>query len=611
MKIFSTPNYLLSLILTTIVLLNACRVNHPHLMPANNSFTNPYNEPIDSYLEYATTAAAAAEKQTYQIKAATRLLENHMDKRAEQIMTEINSETIPAALQDESLLLESELALNKQHPKRTLILLSQLENKDLLLPYQQLKYHQLLAKAHEQTNHPLESTQYYLQLLQYPQDEVAQAYYQEKVWDNLSQLSLHNLQTLQTRLLSAEAKGWVELAYIPKHDANNWQQMQQSLEHWSKIYPNHPGNHIIKENIGSATLIPPIKQIALLLPLHGELTELAQAVQDGFMAAYYQMQLTNPSNVNLRIYDTSQDIPIAKTYRQAIDDGADFVVGPLDKKQTQAIAKSRIISVPTLALNYPSKSKQIENLYHFGLSPLDEAVQITEKAWHDGYRKAIVIMPESEWGQALGQTFTQNWQQRGGEVVGKLAYAQSQDLHHAVKSLLNLDKSEARERQLQQIIKQTLKFTPRRREDADFIFLIAFPSTARQIHPLLKYYYAGELPIYAPSIIYSGKPDPIKDSDLNGVIFSEIPWILTHIDKHTKSKTSIKNNNINTYSINYYTRLYALGYDAYTLVNQMNQLVLFPRLSVAGQTGTLYLNRGQINRELQWAQFKDGTPQAI
>ena len=610
MKVFSTPNYLLQLILTTIVLLSACRANHPHIMPTNNPLINPYNEPIDSYLEHAASTPAP-EKQTYQIKAATRLLEDYMDERAEQIMTEISSENMPVSLHNESLLVEGELALNKQHPKHTLTLLSQLENKDLLPPYQQVKYHQLLAQAHEQTNHPFESAQHYLQLLQYPHNEVTQTRYQESLWDNLSQLNLHNLQILQSKVLSTEVKGWVELAYIPKYDLNNWQQMQQSLSQWSKTYPEHPGNHIIKENVAAVTLIPPAGQIAILLPLQGELAELGQAIQNGFMAAYYQTQRTNPSDINLRFYDTSQGTPITKTYQQAIEDGADFVIGPLDKEQTQAIAKSRIISVPTLTLNYLSKPKQIEDLYQFGLSPLDEALQVTEKAWHDGYRKAIVIMPESEWGQELGQTFLQSWQQRGGEVVGELAYAQSQDLHNAIKGLLNLDKSEARERQLQQNIKQTLKFTPRRREDADFIFLIAFPSTARQIHPLLKYYYAGELPIYAPSIIYSGKPDPIKDSDLNGIIFSETPWILTHIDKDPKSQTLLKNNEINANPTHYYTRLYALGYDAYTLVNQINQLVLFPRLSVAGQTGTLYLNRDQISRELQWAQFKNGTPQAI
>lgn len=597
--------------LTGVTLLSACQANHTHMTPRSTPLGNPYHESIDSYLEHAAATTQAAKKQVYQVKAATRLLEDDMDERAEQIMAEINSGTVSASIQDESLLLESELALNKQQPKRTLRLLSQVENKDLLLPYQQMKYHELLAHAYEQTNHPIGSVQQYLQLLKYPLAERTKTLYHEKVWDNLSQISLQNLQTLQAKPHPTEVQGWLELAYITKYYPKNWPQMQRSLRQWSSTYPNHPGNHLIKENVDSVTLIPPLEQIALLLPLEGKLAEPAQAIQDGFMDAYYQMQHTNPSNVNLKIYDTSQDTPIAKTYQQAIDDGAGFIVGPLDKEQTQAIAKSRVISVPTLALNYIPKSKQIDDLYQFGLSPLDEAIQVTQKAWQDGYRSAIVIMPESEWGQEISQTFSQHWQQRGGKVVDELAYAQSEDLHNAVKGLLNLDKSETRERQLQQVLKQELKFIPRRRKDADFIFLVAFPSTARQIHPLLKYYYAGELPIYAPSIIYSGKPNAIKDSDLNGIIFSEIPWMLTHINKDAKSQIPTQENNINTDPTHHYTRLYALGYDAYILANQMNQLVLFPRLFIQGQTGALYLNQDQINRKPQWAQFKNGRPQAI
>ena len=175
---------------------------------------------------------------------------------------------------------------------------------------------------------------------------------------------------------------------------------------------------------------------------------------------------------------------------------------------------------------------------------------------------------------------------------------------------MHIDRSEIRQQRLSQLIHQDTRFVPRRREDVDFIFLVAFPQTARQINPLLKYYYAGEIPIYAPSIIYSGSPDSIQDSDLNGITFSEIPWVLAN----TKTGKSASKQNVEGDSTaqNPYIRLYALGYDAYQLTYNLNQFMLFPELAIEGKTGLLDLNEQQLlTRKLAWAQFKNGIPQAI
>ncbi len=51
------------------------------------------------------------------------------------------------------------------------------------------------------------------------------------------------------------------------------------------------------------------------------------------------------------------------------------------------------------------------------------------------------------------------------------------------------------------------------------VFLLSYPSKARQIMPLLKYYYAGDVPVYATSSVYTGGVNVMKDRDLNGIIF--------------------------------------------------------------------------------------------
>src|SRR5205823_5983563 len=66
----------------------------------------------------------------------------------------------------------------------------------------------------------------------------------------------------------------------------------------------------------------------------------------------------------------------------------------------------------------------------------------------------------------------------------------------------------------------------KRRQDADMIFMIAPPEYARQIKPLLNYYYAGNLPIYATSHVYQGIPNAALDNDLNGIQFCDMPWTI-------------------------------------------------------------------------------------
>ena len=52
------------------------------------------------------------------------------------------------------------------------------------------------------------------------------------------------------------------------------------------------------------------------------------------------------------------------------------------------------------------------------------------------------------------------------------------------------------------------EFTPRRRQDADVVFLFSQnDSEARSIKPLLAFHYAGDLPVFALSNIYNGTPD--------------------------------------------------------------------------------------------------------
>jgi outer membrane PBP1 activator LpoA protein len=163
------------------------------------------------------------------------------------------------------------------------------------------------------------------------------------------------------------------------------------------------------------------------------------------------------------------------------------------------------------------------------------------------------------------------------------------ELQQDIAALLHINTEEDRKKMQDDNNKTTLE--QQRRQDFDVVFLIAQPQVARQIVPLLKYYYVNNVPIIASSAIYTGSPDPQKDIDLNGVYFCDIPWVFK--PRHGKNQQA--------------NRLYAVGIDSYTVSNNIPRLIQLPYFPIYGTTGALSLTaKQQIYRRLPWTQVHAG-----
>lgn len=353
------------------------------------------------------------------------------------------------------------------------------------------------------------------------------------------------------------------------------------------------------------------QQVAIMLPLHGSLAGNGQATLNGFLAAYYDYLQHEPLNVSLDIVDTSQG-SVRVLYKQAVKNGAIFVVGPLTKQNVHALAHHSL-SVPTLALNTVDNYQKlnVDYLYQFGLSSEDELKQVASKAWVEHPGRALLIAPNSVWGRNATKTLQTSWETAGGKIATTLLYKDGDDLDTRVKQALNVDISQANAKQLAQILRQDLKYNPRRRQDINAIFLIAPPPQARQIRPLLAFYFAGNIPTYSTSLVYYGIPRPSADRDLEGVIFCDMPWTIQ--DSWTLSDTlsNLHNQVIQYWPESYknYNRFYALGIDSFYLMLKLNVLATNPQQGIAGATGTLYMDQYRhIYRQLEWAKMRDGTP---
>ena len=338
-------------------------------------------------------------------------------------------------------------------------------------------------------------------------------------------------------------------------------------------------------------------QIALLLPLSGPLAIAGQTVRDGVMTAYFSNQNLD-QKIPIRIYDT-HDHAIDKLYQQAVDHGAEVIIGPLDKQSVSQLTTIKPLPIPIVALNY---SHPADNIYQFGISPEYESHLVANKGRQDGHQRAMIIYPEGAWSQHLSQQFAQAWQASGGLIVETFQYKNNQNLDQSIRQVLGVTASQHRARTLRrELANSRIQSTPRRRQDIDMIFLIANPAQGRQIMPLLKFHYAGDIPVYATSMIFAGHNNPQQDRDLNGIIFVDIPWIF---DEQNITDSLIGQQQDK--------RLYALGLDAYQLARQVNHLNRYQYSGIPGQTGLLILQDNQrIKRPLGWAQFQRGQPKLL
>ncbi len=326
--------------------------------------------------------------------------------------------------------------------------------------------------------------------------------------------------------------------------------------------------------------------ISLLVPLQGPLSGVGQAVKQGFLAAAQ----ANQNKPQIIVIDTTKEPSIQAAYDQALAQKAQLIVGPLLKPQVQTLAGLQL-STPVLALNYlnPDISTPPE-LFQFGLSPLDEARQAAQQAWKSGRRSALIMTLSDNWGTQIGQTFADEWKSLGGTIADRLTLAQS---------------SSALTRQ----ISHFLQFKPPhdRRTDFDVIFLASNPKVGRQVIPLLKFYYAGDIPVYATAAIYTGLPNRRLDNDLNQVIFCSAPWTL---GQNTPNPALYEQLLISANSPGFFRRhrsYYALGVDAFHITQQLAYLNQSSAQTLPGTTGQLTLNeQRRIVRQLTCAQFIKG-----
>ena len=427
----------------------------------------------------------------------------------------------------------------------------------------------------------------------------------EQIWNALIALDADSLDTLANAERRFEFQGWYELGLVGKAYQYNLDRQVIELDRWRDTWSRHPAAVYMPQAMQLVETMAEERpaRLALLLPLN---TLPGTVILDGFMSAYYDVLQIGGRVPEVLLYDTGNSTDILALYREAVGDGAQMVIGPLQKQLVAQLHAERSLPVPILVLNNVEGSSPLsDSLFQFALSPENEAVQIADRAWKDGHRLAAILSPAvsaDDFYQRKRASFIDHWLSLGGQIVAMEEFRD--DYTGTTEALLDIDDSEARKERLRDLIREDVEFIQRRRRDIDFIFLIAEPGPARQINPTLAYLYAGDIPVYASQDVYSGVPRPLVDNDLNGILFGDSPWLLGLNDElKTRTADLFPQNSALT------LRLQAFGVDAFRLYPRLKQLSEVPDSQIYGATGLLRLGENHnIIRELSWARVMQGLP---
>ena len=431
-----------------------------------------------------------------------------------------------------------------------------------------------------------------------------------RLWQGLLVSDPQVLRASAEVTLNPDVKAWLSLGSLAASTGQQGIGWVNGAVRWRETNPGHPAMLIIDRlQLPDVLNLDYPRQIGLLLPLSGRTAAAGHAIQNGFMGAYFSTVTGLDERQTVRVYDVTAEGGAAAAYSTAVEDGAEFVIGPLLRNNVIDLANDILVPVPVLTLNYlPDDILAPPGLYQFALAPEDEARSAAERALADGQTRAVALVPNNDWGRRVLTSFTTEFEARGGSLLDYRTYTPGlQDFSNTIEDLMGLSGSVRRYQRLRANIGGPLQFDPRRRQDNEFIFLAADAPAGRLLKSQLKFHYSGDLPVYSTSSIFA--MDGRSNSDLNGIMFADTPWIVAPQNwiEHLPAL-------YNEYwpEERRLGRLHAMGYDAYHLIAALFAARTGPMLEIDGATGRLFLDQdGRVRRSLAWAQFQRGEPVAL
>jgi outer membrane PBP1 activator LpoA protein len=326
------------------------------------------------------------------------------------------------------------------------------------------------------------------------------------------------------------------------------------------------------------------KKIVLMLPMSGKLERASQAIVDGFFATFYNQKEARPqvSIINVDDYSNINDALAAANEKQP-----DVIIGPLQKNNVAQVGRLDL-PYPVIALNQLDINLHPKNLYHFSLSAEDEIHELITFAKQEGATKAAILNIQDTWALKQSDEFRVAATKENITITSNQSYANTpKGRQDAIQKLLLIDESYARKRRIEQWTGTKVESIARSREDLDYVFYVGKLNDAKQIRPLIDFYFADKIPMLATSTLNDSEPDKsINPSDIERILFTEVPALTpnsTTLDVLPKNQSS-----------NILRRLQALGADSYLLANKYRLFTLLPSTKISANTGIITIDENGI-----------------
>ncbi len=350
------------------------------------------------------------------------------------------------------------------------------------------------------------------------------------------------------------------------------------------------------------------ERVAVLLPGEGPLVAAGSAVRDGILAAWLTLPPERRPELDFIYLDSMPDAAVGGWFA-ARENGADFIVGPLDRRQIPALLALPDVGVPMLLLNRPPPDAAwptpAQPLAMLALPPEEEAELAAVRALVEGSSRALVIAQDSDYGERLAGRFIETFELGGGRVVHRVDYPPREfDVTDRLEEALRLRASEQRIDRIEALVDAPFAAEPQRRTDLDVVFLAA-REEARQVQPQLRFVDLGELPVLATSAVLTDR----RDRDLDGIRMPLAPWLFAHggpaEERRAAEQAFPEVADSVTLSL-----LHALGRDAVALLPWLDSMKRDSLLSLAAGIGRLRLADGvALERDLPWAVIRNGVPE--
>lgn len=549
------------------------------------------------YLNRARTAENLAQTYQYLLHASDSYFIREEWQQAAAILSQLERVELPRALHSEYTLQRALLLIHFQQWSSAKALLDEVQN--LQDREQRVQLTSLYYQVYAGQNRHLSAARQLVELAMYDHDND----YRELTWQHFAQVPAEYWRQAP-RDGGDIMRGWSSLFSRLTLALDQREPIAPSLERWLVQFPDHPASEQVAGLLENAPWVnEQPRRIAVLLPLTGQFEQQGQAIRDGVLAA-----LSNERNEDVIFIDTSRAAPEAILSR-LVDENIEAVIGPLSRDYVDRLAntiQNQELVTPWvhLWLNRAPEhyAPQLDNF--FALDIDTEVQSAVDYLSNLGHQQVLVLGTDTQRGRQLATQFESTWQNLHGLHSSRTgSYRSSTEMPDVVAQSLHVRDSSERITQVERAAGTiNIESEPRSRRDVTAIYLLGDATQARMLKPFIETNispFATRIPVYASSAVYEVAGSRGR-GDLNGIIFSDAPWLLP---EHNQADLLNRFQRLRTNFPPSFQRLVAMGYDAMELLPRISTMSWLPGYDHQGLTGQLRISDNAVQRSLNWATF--------